>query len=184
MDHDDTDPLQRRSLDVPLGSRRLPALLKVLTPPRVVRRVGRIDQDEAGTESFRDDRNVARVEGYVRVAERMDVAHGAVHRRRHFEQVHERRRFEVPGAAGLDLRVTRILQQHRHPANLEIRSSGHDQIRRACTRYETRLCIDSVYVLERAGRRVDVDLVAAQVRDQRSPVRRRRKNLERRLRRQ
>ncbi len=166
MDHDDAHTSQCSSLSFPLRGRGGPALLKILAAHGVESGVGGIQENEASAQSLRDDGDVVRVERDVWVAQRMDIPHRAIDRRGHLEQMHERCRLEVARTSGLDLRVAGVLQQHRHPADLEIRARGHDQIGRACPRNETRLRVDAMYVLERAGRRVDVNLVAPQLGDQ------------------
>ncbi len=92
--------------------------------------------------------------------------------------MHQRRGFEIARAAGLDLAVARILQQHRHPADLELSSRRYDEIGGASAGYQARLGIDPVHVLKRAGGGVDVDLVTAQLVEQRSPVGRRGQHLQ------
>jgi hypothetical protein len=66
----------------------------------------------------------------------MDVSHGAIDRRGHLQQVHQRRRLEIAGAARLDLGVARVLQQHGHPADLKIGAGRDHQIRGARARHQ------------------------------------------------
>src|SRR4030088_1602484 len=99
----------------------------------------------------------------VWVGEGMDVAHGAIHCRRNLEQVNERRRLEVAWAAGLDLGVAGVLQEHRYPADLKIGAGGHNQICRTCPSHETGFRVDAMDVLKRARGRVHVELVATQL---------------------
>src|ERR1700730_19243238 len=76
----------------------------------------------------------------------------------------------MAGAAGLDLRIARVLQENSHPADLKIGARGYDQVRSPRTRHETRLRIYAVHILKRARRGVDINLVTTQFSDERGPV--------------
>ena len=64
----------------------------------------------------------------------------------------------------------RLPDQLRQPADLEIGSGTDGQVGAADFRDQARLCLDLVHVLQRRGRHVDVDLVAAQFLQQRPPL--------------
>src|SRR5438477_460107 len=81
MDHHHAHPFERRGLNLPTDDRLLPTALEVFASRRVNGGVGRIQLRESRTERLGNDCDVVRVESHMRVALRMDVAHGAIHLR-------------------------------------------------------------------------------------------------------
>ena len=110
---------------------------------------------------------------------RVDVAFGAVEARRLFEQRHVARRLEVARLARLDLRIAGLLRHERQPADLELGAGRDDEVGAARARDEARLRLDVMRVLQRVGRGVDVDLVAAQLLRERAPFGHRGEHVER-----
>ena len=105
----------------------------------------------------------------MRIAAGVHVALGAIEPRRFLEHRHIARRLEIAGLAGLDRRVARLLRDEREPADLELGAGRDDEIGAARPRDEAGLGLDVVRILQRVGRDVDADLVAAQLLRQRAP---------------
>src|SRR4029079_9116247 len=82
-------------------------------------------------ERLRYTQDVVWIEMNVRIAERMDVALRPVNRGRYLEASHEVCGHEVAGLTRLQFRIARSLQQHRQPADLEVRAAADQQICRA-----------------------------------------------------
>ena len=114
----------------------------------------------------------------MRVAGGMHVAFGAIESRRLVEQGHERRGLEVAGLPRLDLGIAGLLQHQRQPSDLELGAGGDDEVGAARARDQARLRLDVVRVLQRVGRDVDLDLVAAELVDERAPLGNCRKDVE------
>ena len=101
----------------------------------------------------------------------MNVALGAIEARRLFDHRDQRRRLEITGLSRLHLGIPRLLGHQRQPADLELGAGRDDQIGAAGAGDEARLRFDVMRVLQRVRRGVDLDLVAAQLFDQRAPLR-------------
>src|SRR5881275_2889923 len=106
----------------------------------------------------------------LEVPSAVDRSMGDIHGGGHLQQRHERGGLEIAGCTGLDLGIARVLQQHRHPADLQVRAGDDHEIGAARPGHETRFGVHAVHVLKRARRRVDVDLVATELGDQGTPV--------------
>jgi len=120
----------------------------------------------------------------MRVAFGMYVALGAIDRRRHIEQGHDRGRFEITRLARLHLAVAGRAQQVRQPAGLEPGAGAHQQLGAAQLRDQARARVDAVRVLHRSGGAERLDRVAAELLHQRLPFRLAGEDAQLRLRRQ
>src|SRR6185295_18422588 len=108
-----------------------------------------------------DAHRVGGIEPVVRIAERVDVAHGAVHRAAGaVEDVHALRDVEIAGGARQDLAVPALVEQRRQPADLQVEADHFQQVGVPEQQQETRLGLDKVRVLIPAGDGGDVDAVA------------------------
>ena len=74
-----------------------------------------------------------------------------------------------PGCPGCTLRVARLLQQQRQPADLELGAGADQQVGVARARDQARPGLDLVRVLQRGGGDRHVDLVAAELLRERAP---------------
>ncbi len=149
--------------------RRLPALL-ALGQLRfeggevggVGRGPGRVELRQARRDRPRDDAAVLGVEPVVRVAERVDVAHGARDGARGaLEDVAPGRGVEVARAARPDLVVAALVDQRRQVADLELEAGDDEEVRLRELEDERRLGLDEVRVLVALREREDLDAVAA-----------------------
>ncbi len=120
---------------------------------------------------MRDRRDVVRIELHVRIALRMDVAHGAIQLRRYLEQLERGCGFEVSRRAGLNARVAGLLDQHGQPADFELGARGDDEIRAARSCDEAGFGLDAMHILQSRRGDVDVDALAAELGGESTPSR-------------
>ena len=113
--------------------------------------------------------NAARMQVHVRIALRMHVALRPVDALRNLEAPHEVRGQEMPGRAGLDVRVARAPQQQRQPADLEVRTAADEQVRATGGGDKARPGLQAVRVLERRCRNRDLSVGAGDLGDERAP---------------
>jgi hypothetical protein len=107
----------------------------------------------------------------VRIAERVDVAHGAVHRAGgSVEDLHPLRDVEVAGGAGADVVVAALVEQRRQPADLQLQADHFEQVGIFQQQQKTRLWLDEVRVLIAAPDGVDLHPVAAHFAGQRGQI--------------
>ncbi len=98
-----------------------------------------VELGEPRRERAGDATDIARIGLDVRIARGVDIPFGPVEARRLFEQRHVRRRLEISGLAGLDLRIPGLLGDERQPADFELGSRGDDEVRAARARDQARL---------------------------------------------
>lgn len=103
------------------------ALLEVGLTLGEVGRVRRIHPGETGENVSRDDDRVERVGVNVRIAVDVDVALGAIERRRYLEQRDAGIGRHVAGSAFRDLAVVGAVRERRHPA-LQVQPGGDEQV--------------------------------------------------------
>ena len=118
---------------------------------------------ERSRQRLRDRRDVVRIELHVRIALRMNVAERPIELARLLQQRQHRGRLEVAGAPGWmrllpDSWISTGSQPISSSAPVATTRSA-----RARARDQARLGVDAMHVLQRAGRDVDVDLVAAEL---------------------
>ena len=106
----------------------------------------------------------------MRVAGGVHVALCAVELAGHVELLHIVGGREVARLPGLHLGVTRLLQQHRQPTDLELGAGADDQVGVAGAHDQARLGLDLVRVLQCAGGDRHVDQVAAKLLRQCAPL--------------
>ena len=118
---------------------------------------------------------VLRIHPVVRVAQRMDVAHGA--RDVPVGNLEDRgaeRRVQIALRADLNLRVPALLDERRQPADLELAADADQHVGLLQLEDEARLRLDEVRVLIALRHRVDGDVIAADLaRDRREILGRR-----------
>ena len=170
LDHD-RHSLERRGLLFPIRDGATPALGERLVARLVVRGVFRIDFRQPRGERARDSRDVARIGLDMRVSAGVYVALGAIETHRLVEQRDKGSGLEVARLAGQHFRVAGLLRHQRQPTDLQLGAGSNDQIRAARPRDQARLRLDVVRVLQRVGRDVELDLVSAELRRERPPLR-------------
>ena len=104
------------------------------------------------------------------IAERVHVAGRARHIRRHVHQANSLRSLHAARFAQLDLRVARILQERRQPADLQLRAAIDQHIRAPQLHDETRARIDKVRILRRFGQDRNADVIAANFARERAKI--------------
>src|SRR5258705_8795303 len=114
---------------------------------------------------------------------RMHVTLGAIEARRFAQERNESRRLEVARFSRLHLGVARLLQHQRQPADLELGAGRDDEIGAARARDQARARVDVMRILQRVGRGVHGDLVAAELLGEGTPFGNGREYVERRRRR-
>src|SRR6266446_6618002 len=116
MIHDDLGALERLQRAGPAGHRLVQASKESLA---VLLERGAVlggKPGQAVDDVLRDDRRHPGIEGVVRIAKGMYVAHRAVHpRRRHVQHLDAARHVDAPGRAADDLRVVRSLDSDLGP---------------------------------------------------------------------
>ena len=162
MVRDDLEALVRRH-------RRVPALLaprpgacrsRRSAPGSSAASAGR-SSDELRRIGLGDAPAVVRIQPVVRVAEGMDVAHGAGHlARRDVEDLGRRGGVEVAVGAGLDLRVAALLDERREPADLELAPDHDEQVGLRELQDEAGLGLDEVGILVAAADEVHGRMVS------------------------
>ncbi len=101
------------------------------------------------------------VEQVVRIAERVHVAHGAVHRRsRHFQRRDGHRRVDVAAAARQDARVARVLQQRRGVTALQFEAVLQVRVRFAESFDKARLRFGEMRIFRTFGEHGEDDVFA------------------------
>jgi hypothetical protein len=167
---DDRHAAQRLRLLLPLAHRLAPARRERREALLVGRRVGGVDLRQPRRERGRDLGDVARIEVDVRIAAGVDVALAAIDARRHLERRDEAAGLEVGRRADGEARIARLLDQERQPADLELHARADEQVGVPHARDQARPRLDVMRVLQRRRRRRDVDLVAAELLDERRPL--------------
>ena len=148
---------------VPTPDRRGPTLGEGLVACLVVRGIRWIELGQLCGKRPGDACDVAWISLNVRIPQRVNVALGAIETRWLFDHRDQRRRLEIAGLARLHLRIPRLLNHQRQPADFELGTGGDDEIGAARTRDQAGFCLHMMRVLERVGGAVHVHLVAAQL---------------------
>ena len=107
----------------------------------------------------------------MRIAERVHVAGRAGHVRRHVHQANALRSLDASRFADFDLRIARVLQERRQPADLQLGAAVDQHIGVAQLNDEARTRIDEVRILGRFRQDADVDFVAADFAGERAEIR-------------
>ena len=119
----------------------------------------------------------------MRIAQRVHVAGGAGHVRRHIHQPNALRRLDAPGFADFDLWIARVLQERRQPADLQLRAAIDQHVGAPQCNDETRTRIDEMRIFGWFRHDGHVDFVAANFARERAEIGQRRDDFEFRLRR-
>ena len=98
----------------------------------------------------------------VRVAAGVEIAAAPVHDAgRHVEHLDDARGGEAARAAGLDLRVARLVHERRQPADLEVEPDVHEEIGVPELHREDGVRVHEVRILDAARQALDADAIAA-----------------------
>ena len=117
---DDVLAFERQHGGAPFLQLRVDRRLKFLVVRFVKCGVRRIERGKRLRDMLRDRLGDDRIDSEMRIAKRMHVARGARDVRRHVHETDALRRLHASRFADLDLRVPRVLQKRRQPAELEL----------------------------------------------------------------
>src|ERR1019366_7837904 len=119
----------------------------------------------------------------VRVASGVDVALRAIQHLGNFQLRNELRSFQESRRYRLDFGVSRLREQQRYPADLQLRTRTHYEVGVARPRDQARPCLDVMGILQGGGGAINGNLVAAKLLRQCAPLRLASENFELRERR-
>src|SRR5207248_2521588 len=96
----------------------------------------------------------------MRIAERVNITGRAGHVCRHIHQANSLRRLDATGLADLDLRIARVLQERRQPADFEFGAAIDQNVRIAQRNDETWTRVHEVRIFSWFRQNNEIDFVA------------------------
>jgi len=155
------------------------ASVELLRIRGVLGRVGRVELREHLGEMVGDHFQGLGIEVVVRIAERVDVALGAIHRARGFlEHVDAFRCVHEPGRALLNLGIPTARQHQRQPAAVELEPDRDEHVGVLNRLHQARLRRDEVRVLVPAAEALGGHVFSADMLRDRGEIGQRRGDLE------
>src|SRR3984893_625745 len=155
-------PVKGFHFRIPLlfGSRQ--ALVEILETLLEVAGVWGIEFPEFSSDAFGDAATIVGIEPVMRIAERMDVAHGASHRPGgNVENFSKLRSVKISVRADLNPWVAALRDQRRQPPNLQLQSDQYEQIRVKKLQEGTWFRFHKMGILIASGDRFHGDVISA-----------------------